>query len=418
MVTIPKKLTFCFFLISAILFTNRALAAESIITLTIGKTGYKINGATKTSDAAPYIAPDGRTMVPLRLISEALGAEVSWNATKREVTISAPSVLLKLTVGQPLSNNLGVPVINNDRVFVPVRYIAEQLNAAVDWDGANKSITITQGAARSSNVSKTGDEASLRKLLSEKTNEPLIEFYYHDFDMDGSYEAFAVTSDSKDDYGSDIFSVWFITPSNISELIDSDGYYVASRIADMGSQKIFIAESTGGGSDSHSLAWAVESNKARRLTHTGQGLHYVDGEFITLHGTFDSNKTDGDDFLTGHTWKRYYLYWDKTGFKEYGGIKISLNQLLTLKGAQESLIKLIGDDEEIEGIYIRGNGIININVFTKHEGYTLYANRTTRLINGSVTIPAYSSDDGWYEGAMFPEIATYMGFNEIINLYS
>jgi len=113
-----------------------------------------------------------------------------------------------------------------------------------------------------------------------------------------------------------------------------------------------------------------------------------------------------------------YLYWDRAGFKEYGGVKISLNQLLTLKGAPESLNKLIGDDEEIEDIYIRGNGIININVFTKQEEHTSYSNRTVRLKNGSVTIPAYSSDDGWYVNAMFPDIATYKSFSEIINLYS
>jgi hypothetical protein len=59
------------------------------IELFIGKPQYKLNGETKTLDAPPEIK-SGRTMVPLRLISEAMGAKVDWNAEFRRVSINYP----------------------------------------------------------------------------------------------------------------------------------------------------------------------------------------------------------------------------------------------------------------------------------------------------------------------------------------
>jgi TRAP-type C4-dicarboxylate transport system substrate-binding protein len=59
------------------------------ITLTIGSTTATVNGATQTLLVAPKILPTGRTVVPVRFISEALGAKVNWNSTTRMVTITA-----------------------------------------------------------------------------------------------------------------------------------------------------------------------------------------------------------------------------------------------------------------------------------------------------------------------------------------
>jgi|GEM_PF-3910072 len=111
------------------------------IVLTIGSTVYTLNGAEHQSDAAPFIA-NGRTMVPLRLISEALGAEVGWDAATQTATITnSPTVVL--TIGRPLPNDMGTPVIQGGRTFVPIRYVADTLGAGVDWNGATQSIAIT-----------------------------------------------------------------------------------------------------------------------------------------------------------------------------------------------------------------------------------------------------------------------------------
>ena len=53
---------------------------EVRVEMTIGQTAYTVNGTEKTMDSAPYVNSDDRTMVPLRFLGEAIGAEVSWDA--------------------------------------------------------------------------------------------------------------------------------------------------------------------------------------------------------------------------------------------------------------------------------------------------------------------------------------------------
>ncbi len=60
---------------------------EKKIELPIGRIGATVNGEITILDVAPFIE-DGRTMVPLRFISETLGYKVDWNGDTREVTIN------------------------------------------------------------------------------------------------------------------------------------------------------------------------------------------------------------------------------------------------------------------------------------------------------------------------------------------
>jgi hypothetical protein len=55
-------------------------------------------------------------------------------------------------------------------------------------------------------------------------------------------------------------------------------------------------------------------------------LSYLgNGQFITIGGTFDAGFTDGME--CGHTYKIYYLCWTTDGLNEYGGLKITQQQL-------------------------------------------------------------------------------------------
>jgi hypothetical protein len=118
--------------------------ARSII-INIGKPNYTVNGIAKQFDVAPYIdAEYNRAMVPIRFIAEALGATVYWdnNAKTDTITLGGKNFVIKL--GQPLPNALGVATLKNDRLFVPVRYVAEQSGADVQWDSASQTITINR----------------------------------------------------------------------------------------------------------------------------------------------------------------------------------------------------------------------------------------------------------------------------------
>jgi len=84
-------------------------------------------------EAAPFMV-DGRTMVPLRLIAEALGA-TNLNLNAGVITFNLEGRTYTMTVGQPLPGNMGEPVIIAGRTFVPLRYIIEEMGAIARWDG-------------------------------------------------------------------------------------------------------------------------------------------------------------------------------------------------------------------------------------------------------------------------------------------
>ena len=112
----------------------------SIVT-TIDKSAYTVNGNTKTTDVAPMIIDD-RTMVPIRFIAEAFGAEVQWMAEARGVVIKLDEKTLNMTIGVKAQGMDVAPVIVNDRTMVPLRYISEQLDANVIWNSESRSIDI------------------------------------------------------------------------------------------------------------------------------------------------------------------------------------------------------------------------------------------------------------------------------------
>lgn len=108
-------------------------------------------------DAQPYIdESNNRTMVPARFVSEALGYQVFWNEAQRKVvitkTINGKGVIVTLKEGENKAEVDGKivtfdasAVIKNDRTFVPLRFVSESFGATVQWDEAQRLVTITTG---------------------------------------------------------------------------------------------------------------------------------------------------------------------------------------------------------------------------------------------------------------------------------
>jgi photosystem II stability/assembly factor-like uncharacterized protein len=128
-----------------------------VIVLQIGQTSFTVNGVSNTLDSPPVIK-NNRTLLPIRAIIESLGGTVSWDATERKVTVSLGSKTIELWIGKntakvngvdtPIdsSNSKVVPEIINSRTMLPLRFVAENVGATVDWDGTTKTITITYQA--------------------------------------------------------------------------------------------------------------------------------------------------------------------------------------------------------------------------------------------------------------------------------
>ena len=120
------------------------------VIITIGQGTATTNGVASALDAPPFIT-NSRTMVPLRFISESLGAQVDWNALNRTVTVQGGGSTIILTVGVSTATVNGQvksleapPQIVGGRTFVPLRFINESLGATVNYNSTTRSITITR----------------------------------------------------------------------------------------------------------------------------------------------------------------------------------------------------------------------------------------------------------------------------------
>ena len=120
---------------------SNAAEAGKTIKLQIGSRIVNVDNEAVIYDAAPVIRND-RTLVPIRIITEALGGKVDWNGATKEVTLSINDKEIKMTIGKTLEKYGVAPVIIDGRTFVPVRFVADELGAEVAWDETTKTVTI------------------------------------------------------------------------------------------------------------------------------------------------------------------------------------------------------------------------------------------------------------------------------------
>ncbi|OAT79824.1 phosphodiester glycosidase family protein [Desulfotomaculum copahuensis] len=102
----------------------------------------------------PPVVENGRTLVPLRGIFEKLGASVDWNAATQTVTASRGGREASLTIGKRQARvngetvNLDVPAqLVNGRTMVPLRFVGEALGAGVAWQDAPPAVLLTSPSA-------------------------------------------------------------------------------------------------------------------------------------------------------------------------------------------------------------------------------------------------------------------------------
>lgn len=130
-------------------------STDKKIIIQIDNPYYLVSGENEAlkSDTCPVIL-NGRTMVPLRLIGESLGADVNWDGKTNSVTLKKDKKEIKVQIGNNLmkiNDNTNTkeitldapPVVDkNGRTLVPVRAIAEGFGEKVLWDGKTNSVFI------------------------------------------------------------------------------------------------------------------------------------------------------------------------------------------------------------------------------------------------------------------------------------
>jgi hypothetical protein len=98
----------------------------------------------------PPILEQGRVLVPLRSIFEKMGATVNWNGTLKQVEVVKGSreIYLPVEGRQAFINGVAyeidvLPRLEKGRTFVPLRFISQALGARVNWDNLNQHVSVT-----------------------------------------------------------------------------------------------------------------------------------------------------------------------------------------------------------------------------------------------------------------------------------
>lgn len=113
------------------------------LTLFINNNVTSVNDLYKTIDVPPTLI-NNRTMVPLRYIGEAFGAEFDWDEQTRTVTVKNDQQEIKLVIDQPAPGLDSPPTIVGGRTLVPVRYISETFGAQVMWFPSTQTVMVVK----------------------------------------------------------------------------------------------------------------------------------------------------------------------------------------------------------------------------------------------------------------------------------
>lgn len=126
---------------------------STVILLHIGSPTMLVNGETKKIDdgGTVPILMNGRTLLPVRAVVEAMGGTVEWNENTQTAALTMNGIEIQLTIDSATAYLNGeakgldtAPILVNDRTLLPIRFIAENFGFDVDWNEQNRSISISR----------------------------------------------------------------------------------------------------------------------------------------------------------------------------------------------------------------------------------------------------------------------------------
>ncbi|MFS0727025.1 copper amine oxidase N-terminal domain-containing protein [Paenibacillus sp. 1P07SE] len=142
--------------------SGSSTTSKSSGTNSSGTSSQKQTSAVQTSDIIIYIndkrfypepkpiVAHATTMLPIRSIGEALGAQVNWDKTESAITITKQSHTVKLKLSSKQAHVNGketalstAPILHKDAVFAPIRVVAEGVGAKVHFDSGANTLYIT-----------------------------------------------------------------------------------------------------------------------------------------------------------------------------------------------------------------------------------------------------------------------------------
>jgi hypothetical protein len=115
------------------------------VRLSIGQATFVQNGVVRQMDAVPFVdGTTGETMLPLRIVAESMGVNVTWVAETSTVVLVQQETTVSVTIGQTVAGVRSAPRIVNGRTFVTEEFITSVLDASVTWDSVTQEIYINR----------------------------------------------------------------------------------------------------------------------------------------------------------------------------------------------------------------------------------------------------------------------------------
>lgn len=140
-----KVLVLMLFLALSISLCTPAFAASTI--------SIYVDGAPLRLDVSPE-ARNGRTMVPIRVVAETLGADVEWVAETQQIIMTRAGSTVTMTLNSTTALVDGktvvmdvAPYATEGRTLIPARYVAEFFGQTVAWDGVQNRVDIQENTA-------------------------------------------------------------------------------------------------------------------------------------------------------------------------------------------------------------------------------------------------------------------------------
>lgn len=262
-------------------------------------------------------------------------------------------------------------------------------------------------------------EAFQSKAIAAVGEDDLLSIHISDFDRNGTFEAFAVTGQKvtyeENNTISEGKAVVFVSGDGSVETVDEEEvrYISEGEILTCQYHDYFQIQKLAANAFPAFLATVSDGECSVVSDFYVASLNGFENQKITAHSNSlfaRHNAYDAFSDGTGHTNKPYFYYDTPDGIREYGGIEISMEQLEKLGGAK-CIEKFVSEDYTIENIYLRGNGIINVNLTKSDTNKCVII----KITNHSVKNITYWWEDieynnmieGNYLPAATPDLATY-----------
>ncbi|WP_215492030.1 copper amine oxidase N-terminal domain-containing protein [Fenollaria sporofastidiosus] len=195
------KKALCLGLALIIMLSVAAIAKEEPVKIYINK-------GIIPSDQPPIIK-NSRVLVPLRVIAEQLGADVSYEAKERRVNINKDEISMTLVIGDDTiwysdkekSGPVAIDVpamIKNGRTMVPLRAVAELFDMNVKWDGKKRAVYIDNNTENQYTITLKNAGLKIMDALKQKGSLPdgtyVADVIREEIDFDGAkVQGYAVT---------------------------------------------------------------------------------------------------------------------------------------------------------------------------------------------------------------------------------